>query len=193
MNCCEDQGRVDEARAADRPGGYLGAAGLKNRARLVQVRTTRWSFRDLSRRAIPLPSLCCLRRPLARFRSGGPPPRPAAASDAWAAAPGPGAAFSRRVAAAVAKLPVRSRRRGHRRRQGFAPRADRGPHFYGVVPSALRGGGRKGWGAGSMEAKCATGASPDPCESKARLDVNGITDHRAAPCSRKPPADRLAA
>ena len=44
-----------------------------------------------------------------------------------------------------------------------------------------------------MEAKCATGASPDPCESKARLDVNGITDRRAAPCSRKPPADRLAA
>jgi hypothetical protein len=32
----------------------------------------------------------------------------------------------------------------------------------------------------------------EPRGSKARLDVNGITDHRAAPCSRKPPADRLA-
>jgi hypothetical protein len=52
---------------ADRPGGNSRAAGLKNRARLVQIRTTRWSFRDLSRRAVPSQPVLRLRRPLARF------------------------------------------------------------------------------------------------------------------------------
>jgi hypothetical protein len=44
--------------------------GVENRARLVQVRTTRRSFRDLSRRAVPCQPVLRLRRPLARFLRG---------------------------------------------------------------------------------------------------------------------------
>jgi hypothetical protein len=65
----EAQGRVDEARAADRPGGYSGAAGVENRGRLVQIHATRQPFRDLSRPGCPLRPVLRLRRPLARFRS----------------------------------------------------------------------------------------------------------------------------
>ena len=127
----QDQGRIAQARAADRPGGYLGAAGLKNRARLVQARTTRRSFRDLSPAGCPFPACVAPADAAGAFRRGGRSGghRPASGSGAWAArGPGPGrsgTAICWRASARARLLPRNMLPTALRAsRIGLPPRAD---------------------------------------------------------------------